>query len=211
MEELIKTQCLNDNVVKKNWQFSWLLASGSRVVKIYFRVWSCAIRHQVRDPGTFWELAANNRWPNTSINQNLFSQWNKDLTKLVFKYFCSLNVLIFAQFSHFSVWRWQKVKDFAHVAFDPSVEDGFMRQLMEKADLYKPPLLHCGIYSASTLDLHNVSMMRSQPPLTAACLLQRTLEAQSASVVRLVAAHLSHRNTRRDVALHQHDSLPTLT
>lgn len=59
-----------------------------------------------------------------------------------------------------------------HEAFDPSLGDRFLWQLMEKADLYKTPLLHCGIYSASTLDLHNVSMMRSQQPLADVCRLE---------------------------------------
>lgn len=39
----------------------------------------------------------------TSINLISFSQGNSDLKKQTFKYFCSLNVLIFAQFIHSSL------------------------------------------------------------------------------------------------------------
>ena len=60
--------------------------------------------------------------------------------KLIFKHFCSLDVLIFAQRStHPSLQRCEKVKNCVHVAFDPSLEDRFLWHLMEKADLYKLP------------------------------------------------------------------------
>ena len=88
------------------------------------------------------EGALSPRWEGftASIKLILFGQCHSDRgKKQIFKYFCSLNVLIFAQRSHSSLRRWDKVKNCAHVAFDPGLEDRFLWHLMEKADLYKLP------------------------------------------------------------------------
>lgn len=135
-------------------------SSERKSTSFWPRLWTCdkskahhATGSQVGSQDAFWESRQMMWWAEgahgirrarftTSIELILFSPCNRDLRENLrhFKYFCSLNILIFAQRRHLSLLKMLKSKEWCVcVRLDPSLGDGFLWQLMEKPDLYKLP------------------------------------------------------------------------